>query len=234
MGEVSDGGKQATAPEGGAVFDAHALLSEGSSQVVRTKSWKTHGYVIPDIERGSGFFVDAGDRERCIVAADTHQIHHFPSVTLKDGRSYSASVIKANDRNEMTYLEVYGVPEPATTCKGVKLSQTDNSFTTPQAVFLVGYPRSSGGAQKTLTGEVVPVGVKQHGFYTGMFSTPKVLDVGVFRIPGAEPGTSGAPIFDDQGEVIAVVAGGSPQYTSGKPIAGIREDIQGLPEKGSR
>ncbi len=209
------------------LFDALELMKEGSSQVTRIGSWKTLLFVIPTKTYGSGFFVDSGNKNRCVVATDTHVIHAFPSVTLKNGSSYSASVLGANERKEMTYLELRGVPDPEKTCKGVKLAAAGNTFTNESDVNLVGYPGADRGTQRTLGGKSLPTGLHRRWFSSGLFSSAKELTIAAFDIPGAGPGTSGAPIFDANGAVIAIVAGGD-KYTYAKPIDSdsVHSDIQ--------
>jgi hypothetical protein len=206
-------------------FSAHELLTE-NSQMVRTKSWTSFALVIPNVEYGTGFFVDTGDSNRCVVAADTHQIHALPSVTLHDGKSFWASVIHQNEKTEMTYMELNGVPDPEITCKGVKLSEQADDFKAQRDVHLTGYPGSSDGQQRTLTGISLPIGLRDAAFSTGFFSSPVNLSVAAFKIEGGGPGISGSPIFDSTtGAAIAVVAGGRSNIVLAKPISWVRDDI---------
>lgn len=231
MAELSDSKVAAQASSQGAPFDAHALLQEGS-KMVRTKSWKAFAYVIPDPEYGTGFFVDSADKDRCVVAADTHQVHAFPSVTMSDGKSYWAHVIHKNEKDEMTYLEIEGVADPKTTCKGVKLSQAQDDFSSKRDVGLVGYPHSSDGEQRALTGESLPAGTRYGLFSGGLFEDKVKIRVAGFHIEGGEPGISGAPIFDRKtGEAIAVAAGGKKGLVYGKPIADVVSDVAAIPKK---
>lgn len=207
-------------------FDAIELMKQKAPETVRIHSWTTLGYVIPTVERGSGFFLDVGDPRKCVVATDSHVAKVLPTVYLNDGSSHSARVVKTNDKNEMTYLELDGVPNPEKQCKGVSISDSDN-FNEKEPIVIVD---KRGGKLNLLQGESIPIGLLQVPFRNGLFADSITLTAAAYRVDGAGPGLSGMPLFTMEGKVKSVVVGGNERVLFAKPMDSIRQDNAELKE----
>jgi|694.fasta_scaffold35974_2 hypothetical protein len=201
--------------------DALTLMKEEQS-TVKVRSWTTIGLIIPTKERGTGFFVDVGDPDKCVVATDTHVARAFPSIEMSDGKSYPAKLIKRNIFNEMSYLEVQGFPKEL--CSPVRFA-SDNNYERPATVSIVDKREAN---SKVYTGTMLPKGEHRIAFSNGMFSPPVELSTVSYKIKGAGPGMSGAAIFDKFGAVSSVLAGGDGDTAEGKPIDSVRLDVEYL------
>jgi S1-C subfamily serine protease len=160
---------------------------------------KVHGTACGLGIQGSGWVV-----RRDLVATNAHVIagEHDTSVLAPNGQALSAQVVHVDSTNDVALLRVDSLRSAP-----LPVSSTHDY---PVNVVLMGYPRD--GPLTAVAGTAgAPRTVVAPNAYGGHYGPRSVVPVR----GGVQPGDSGGPVVDSDGEVLAMIFGGTKDGTSG-------------------
>jgi S1-C subfamily serine protease len=182
-------------PDESVLMDPVALRARGSVVQVR-------GRACGLVKQGSGWVVGDG-----LVATNAHVIAGQDDTSLipPGGPSLAAEPVFVDARNDVALLRVPGL--------GLRPLRLGDAPVEAQSVVLMGYP--NGGPLVAEAATAAPprtvIAPDAYGGDTGPRSV-------VVTRGSLGPGSSGGPIVDRDGEVIAMIFGGSPDGESGAAV----------------
>jgi len=187
-----DLGAWGSSEQGVGVVEYHSLPStrgylKPSEAVVRiTKTFDANAPISQADRASSGVVVTADGK----IATNEHVVRNAAKLAVEthDGKTYLAQVVNVDAGNDLAILQLSDVP------KGMK-------FTVP----------SFADSQSLMQGSRVAA-FGHHGGLKGMIASPGQFSGATtwaknrYAIDGVFPGASGSPIFDNQGQLVGLVA----------------------------
>lgn len=175
-----------------------------------------------EVASGTGFFVDEGR-----IATNEHVVSraHAVIAKLSDGRELRVDGLLAADRDkDVALLQVTGsdLPKPLALGDSTSLRQGEE-------VVVIGSPRGLAGSLST----GVVSALRGEGLDGGIEAERSARSWAIQITAAISPGSSGSPIMNREGEVVAVAVGIIGQGTGlgfGVPIEEVKDMLAGLGE----
>ncbi len=199
--------------------DVIELLKE-SSVLVKNSFFLWH--IIPNVEEGTGTFVDTGKPDACVLATDNHVMRNVrATVQLHDGSEHPANVLARDLAIDVAYLKVEGINDPQKNCPVLPLAERHEEGGTARPVASFGWVRGEPKVFNGTTREFIP---------RYKWGAPRLVgedmqrNRAAFRIGGG-PGQSGAAIVNEHGHILARVQGCGNGNILGIRASDLRESI---------
>jgi S1-C subfamily serine protease len=175
------------------------LASEAKPSTVAIRTYRSRGKARIPLSHGSGFVIESGG----ILVTNHHVIAgaDYISVVLHDGQGYQAEVIEQDRRSDLAVLKI-----PTTGLKPIQWGDVD-AVRVNQWAFACGNPFGLGHDEGNNSVTFGVVSALDRRLTSRLASLPglEYYDHLIETSCAINPGMSGGPLFNLQGEVIGVV-----------------------------